>query len=151
MEKQTVFFGGLPTEPDVKTLEALFPSGELTPGKFISYESLEQAISVSQKTHRFKTVVRRWRVRLERDFGIITGCRTGEGVVVLDDSAKLKLATDKMTSASRYSRRSVQVAARVNVANLDESQRAQITKLERRGAAIFAISAGKRDLELPQI
>lgn len=151
MTNTKIFLGGVPTEPDVTALNEAFPVSELLPGKFIEYSQISAVINVSPRSSRFKTVLDRWRKATEREHGIVTKCRQGEGIEVLDDKGKLTFAGDKLHSAARLARRSGQIAARVDISGLSGQERDALLKLERKNAAICSIAAGKRTLELPQL
>ena len=149
--KQKLFFGGIPTEPDITALKESFPASTLKPGVLVSYQDIEKVISCAIRSNRFRTVVNRWREELEKDGGIVTRCQNGVGVLVLSDSGKLDYAGDKFRSAARLVRRSSRIVARIDVQNLDESERDRLLKLEKRNAAVELIAASRRPLELPQI
>lgn len=59
-----LFFGGVPTSPDVDKLIKEF---DAAPGSQISYEQVEQCIGVSIKEFRFRTVTNAWRKRVFRE------------------------------------------------------------------------------------
>lgn len=79
--KQKLFFGGIPTEPDITALKESFPASTLKPGVLVSYQDIEKVISCAIRSNRFRTVVNRWREELEKDGGIVTRCQNGVGVL----------------------------------------------------------------------
>lgn len=62
-KKGKLFYGGIPTGPDVERLMML----DISPGDSIEYAVIENTISVSRKDSRFYTVTRVWREQLLRD------------------------------------------------------------------------------------
>src|SRR5688500_14685205 len=63
----TLFYGGIPTTPDVNKLtEAFDPRGGIS----ISYEEIEEIIGAKWPSNRFVTVVSRWRKLMFRERNI---------------------------------------------------------------------------------
>ena len=58
-----LFFGGVPTDRDVKALIAL----GVEPGMDLAYELVEKTIGVLRTEHRFGSVVTAWRRRVFRE------------------------------------------------------------------------------------
>lgn len=131
-----LFFAGVPTKPDVQKIRERWPVESLQPGTTIPYESVAEVISVSVKSHRFKTVTNSWRKSVEPDLFIAA---PGGGVFeVLSPSGKVDLATSKMRTAGRMVRRSVTVSETVDRAALDEEAKSKLDRLQGRQAAIRA-------------
>lgn len=57
--KQKLFFGGIPTEPDITALKESFPASTLKPGVLVSYHDIEKVIRCAIRSNRFRTVVNR--------------------------------------------------------------------------------------------
>jgi hypothetical protein len=57
-----VFFGGVPTEGDVKKLRETFK--DISPGVAVTHAGISASISVEPKTSRYRTVVAAWRKSL---------------------------------------------------------------------------------------
>lgn len=75
-----LYFGGIPTEPDVNLLLRKYPAYE--PGMSIPYEEVEQLLNVHWQTKRFGTVTRSWRRRILRMFNQDLSPRGGQFVVL---------------------------------------------------------------------
>lgn len=151
MHNVSVFRGGIPTRPDVEKLMEEFPTSTLTVGRVITYEEIAKVIGTPPRTSRFKTVTGVWRKEVEQTVNIIMGTHKGQGLVVLSDSGKLGLASDKLASATKMAARATMVATRVEVKNLSDAERETLTKIQKR-AAFFAVNeAFKRPQAIPEI
>ena len=124
--KKELFFGGLPTEPDVKKLRAEFPDNELRPGKTISYEDVERVIGVSYGQPRFATVTNQWRKMVEKETNIIIGTKPGEAFVVLSEPEKVGLSGEQLRKAGKRARRAWVIAQRVDRVALSEEERRRL-------------------------
>lgn len=92
MTQARPFFGGVPTDPDVKKLEAQF--GMPTPGTLISHHDIAACIGVPWRSSRYRTVVDRWRRKLMRESNVDTGAEPGVGIKVLTPPERL-VASEK--------------------------------------------------------
>ena len=120
--KQGLYFGGVPTEPEVRRLRDEYPDASLTPGSTIDYAEVAELIHSPARSHRFNTVCHRWRRQVEQETGTIIGADKGK-FIVLDDPDKADLAGAKLRHAVRSARRSATVACRVDRKRLDEPGR----------------------------
>lgn len=151
MENVSVYRGGIPTKPDVKKLLEKFPVSTLTVGRVITYEEISLVIGEPPRTSRFRTVTNKWRKEVEQTTNIIMGTHKGQALVILSDSGKLCLASDKLTSATKMAAKATIVAAKIEVKNLSDAEREALTKIQKR-AAFFAINeAFKRPQAIPEI
>ena len=151
MENVSVFRGGMPTGPDVQKLLEEFPTSTLTIGRVITYEEISRVIGVPPKTSRFRTITGVWRKEVENTVDIIMKPHKGQALVILSDSGKLDLASDKYRSATKLAARATVISARIEVKNLTTGERETLTKLQQR-AAFFAVNeAYKRPQHLPEI
>ena len=93
MEKTTqteTFFGGLPTDIEVRKLKEEYPMSQMAPGKIMPYADLEHIIGAPKHNPRFHTVLTRWRAMVTREVGqIIDPIGDGTGMKVLNDVEKL--------------------------------------------------------------
>lgn len=75
----SMFFGGVPTEPDVLKLLEAFPVIE--PGQTIPYAEIEKILGIDRqvKMSRFRTVLTAWikKVKVEKNFVLRTVRMTG--------------------------------------------------------------------------
>ena len=143
-----LYFGGVPTELEVKALREAFPAMEV--GQEITTEEVEKIIDVKKGESRYYTVTVRWRKEVERKDGLVIG-QTPEGFRVLDDADKTNLSTKKLISATRLARRSRHVAALVDVSKLTPEQRKEFDHVAKASAAIILAAKIKPQAELPEI
>lgn len=137
MSKSDLFFGGVPTGPDIKALREAFPEEEMTPGDVIQYSIVEELLGVTVQTSRFRTVTTRWRKIVEKESKIILGVKPGVGFVVLSDSDKVDLSGAKIRSSFRSARRSFVVTGYVDTKNLSEHEVNRLDSLKRSAAAVL--------------
>lgn len=71
------FFGGIPTDSDVKKLLEAFP--DIKPGEMITYTQVAEVIRVKYGTSRFRTVTTAWRKTLLRTNNFILEAVPGQG------------------------------------------------------------------------
>jgi hypothetical protein len=67
------FFGGVPTDPDIKRLRDHFPDSQMQEGAQFPYADVEEVLGVDRKSNRFRTVTTRWRKIVEDESGFIIG------------------------------------------------------------------------------
>lgn len=146
-----MFFGGVPTELDIKTLRNRYPDNGMNAGDFIGYEELEGLLGLTRDTYRFKTVVSRWRKIVEAASGRILGAVPGEGLKVLKEGEKVDLSRAKLRSSSRLARRSLVVLARTDRKALTAQELAFYDHQQETGAKILAAAQIKRKIEMPQM
>jgi len=86
MSDGNVFFGGVPTEPDVRKLVDRFGTPE--PG-IIAHEDVEAVLGHGRLTSRYRTVVWVWRRRLFRQSNIDMIAEPGVGFRVLTSGERV--------------------------------------------------------------
>jgi hypothetical protein len=135
------FFGGIPTDIDVRRMRDAFPKDTLKEGKLITYEEIENVIGSKRKEFRFKTVTNRWRKLVEKECEIVIGCVPSKGLIVNDDHEKVDLMGTKLRSAARACKRSLVVSSRIETKNLTAEEKKEFTH---RGACAGAMIASAR-------
>jgi len=136
MAKSELFFGGVPTKPDVDKIRQKWPAHNLEIGQVIPYRAVAELIGESVRSNRFRSVTLAWRKSVEPDHFI--GC-DGEGnFVVLSEGDKLALGQTKMRYAGRAVRRSIVITSLVDVKKLSQEQREDHRRLQDRQAKIRA-------------
>jgi hypothetical protein len=123
---KNVFFGGVPTEPDVEKLRKEWPEEELEPGDIIPYDEVCSIIGVKFRQSRFRTVTNAWRKMVEEETNIIIGTEPSVGFRVLSESEKAKLSGSKLRASTRAAKRSYIVAARVDRCKLEEEEQKKL-------------------------
>jgi hypothetical protein len=144
-----MFFGGVPTELEVKKLKQTY--NELSPGQLITYEEVSELIGVEYGSHRFRTVTNRWRKEVESETNIIIGCDAGVGFKVLVEPEKVDLSAQKTRTAGRAARRAYVVAARTDVAGLDQEDRRRLDHCVMMSSKILGAAQLTSKPKLPKI
>ncbi|CAB4196166.1 hypothetical protein UFOVP1299_59 [uncultured Caudovirales phage] len=134
-----VFFGGLPTDAEVKALLALY--GAVTPGTFISHEDIAALTNTKVKSSRYLTIVMVWRKRLLNDHAIVLKSIRGKGYVSLSDVEKIDAATDKFATGTRTHQRAIIIGSAADREQLDSVTAAKHDHLMRLGA--LTINSGR--------
>lgn len=144
------YFGGIPTDIDVRRMRESFPKEALKPGKMIPYAEVEKVISVKHHECRFKTVTNRWRRLMENEMDIVIGC-VRAGFIVKDDHDMVDMMGSKLRSAIRSSKRAIIVGSRVDTKNLTDEERKQFHHNEMRAGTMLATSQMRKPKELPEL
>lgn len=151
MEESELYFGGLPTEPDIKKIREFYPDQSLKVGDVIAYNDIAEILGVPYGSSRFKTVTDRWRKVFEKDSGKVLDCEKGVGFRVNHDSQNLDLSGKKLRTATRMARRSYIVAGRIDRKNLSDDERKRLDFQARCSAQVLAASQIKRTAEVPSL
>lgn len=119
-----VYFGGVPTEPDVKKLLERFDVEDMIPGYEIKYSEVSEVIGQPKEASRWRTVTTAWRKRLENDRGIFLGCDKEKGCFyVLSEGGKVDLSGSKLQSAATAAKRAYVVLGCVDTKKLSDDER----------------------------
>ena len=148
-----LYFGGIPTEPDVNRLIDAFSVDDLKPGTQISYNETARIINQKVRTYRWKTVTTSWRKKLENDYNIILVCiPESQAFEVLTEPGKVKLSRSKLRSSVRLARRSIDVSGRVNLKALsDEERKAHDFNCNKASAVIASGQLRSAQKQLPTL
>ena len=150
-DKASMFFGGIPTAPDVRKIDERWPMKDLRVGDRMEYSDMEKTINYRRKTCRYNTVVNSWRKQVERETGKIIGTVTGEAFVVLSDSEKVGLSGAKLKTAMRSTRRAVVVASLADRKNLSAEECARVDHLSEIGNRIHEAARLASKAEMPTL
>ena len=152
MANEKLYFGGIPTDIDVRALREAFPESGLKVGQLIPYAAVEAIVKTPKDSCRFKTITGRWRRLVERDSEIILGAEKGQGFRVLDNSEKLELSCQKLRSGVKSTRRSFHVAGYVERKALTAEEAKRYDQMTSRAASIMAAAQLRgRGTELPKL
>jgi len=147
--KQRLYFGGIPTEPDVKKIRERWPDDSLKVGQVITDEDMQNLILCDYGTSRFRTVTHAWRKALELA-GILIGRERGVGFLVLNDSEKLDLQEGKVKTSVRAMKRSREIGTHVDRKKLTDEERTRQDFLDVKAAnALLSLQTQSR-AELPE-
>jgi len=149
--KGTQFFGGIPTDIDIRALRDAYPPSSLTVGRKITYAEIGGVIKTSPDSDRWRTVTGRWRRFLDAENGILLHAADGTHFTVSNDHEKLDLAGSKLLSAGRAVKRSFRVLGLTDRKALTEPERERHDHIAARAGAILAIKQVKRPVDLPQL
>jgi len=149
--KTNAFFGGVPTEPDVKLLREAFPAETLLPGVVIAYSDVENVIGIKRTKHRFKTVTTSWRKSVETEHNIILGAVLNTGFKALNDSEKVGLGRSKLKGAARKVLRSRVVFSRTKTSNLTDDEITVRDFLDLKAGKAISLMQIKTRAQLPEI
>jgi hypothetical protein len=137
--KSSVFFGGIPTEPDVNKLLEEINVKEMKPGETVPYSDVGIVIGQRVGTSRWRSVTNAWRKRLEKDYNIIIGCKSFEkAFCILTEGGKVNLSGRKLRSAVTMARRSYKISGYVDVKKLTEAEKKDYEHFTLKSANILA-------------
>ena len=137
MARATLFFGGLPTEPEAKKLMERF--GVLEVGRQILYDEIAEVIGVKYGTSRFRTILSSWRHRLEKEHNLRMGFEPGKGIKMLSPEERVGAAEDDVRSGVRKLRKGANEASRLPLEEIkDEKVRAQGDHLRTVAAKVYS-------------
>lgn len=124
------YFGGLPTDPEVRKLREHFGDMQKLRGTTISHEDIEKVIGVKREDNRYKTITNAWRKRIRKETGVeIRGDLAeviGIGFRVLTDGEQVTFSTDLRQRGAKRIRHS-----HIALANTDEEKLTDEQKRER--------------------
>ena len=137
-----LYFGGIPTEPDVKKLMEAYPEESLIPGTEIPYSGVDAIIGVEYGNGRWQGVTNAWRKRVESDWSIVIGHTLesiGRAFVVLDNDQKFDLGKRQTRSGlKRVKRGYIVTGTLVDRASLSDERKAAYDNLMMKQAAILS-------------
>jgi hypothetical protein len=94
-----VFFGGVPTKPEVdKLMKELAPFER---GQLLLYEQVEAVINIRRDKNRFYTVTMAFRKRLLNEFNILTKAIPNTGFKLLTESERQRVDEQKQKAGLR--------------------------------------------------
>lgn len=156
MEKKSVpklFFGGVPTEADVKKLRERWGETEMNPGDVFLYEDIEKILQVSRKSSRFQTVTSRWRYVVMKATDIVIGpIGDGTGLKVLSESGKFALICSRLREAARKGRVAYVISTKTDRKQLSEEERKGLDHAQKVcGAILASAQLRKNQPVLPEV
>lgn len=118
-----LYFGGVPTDGELKMLRDRWPDTGLQPGQTITCEEIAAVIHVAVKTARFRTVTERWRRCVERGpVGLVVG-RHEWAFHILKAGQVVNSNESDLRSAAKKARRAAVRGAKIDVLQLSEDER----------------------------
>lgn len=104
MSDKKLFFGGLPTDIEVRKLIEHYA---VPAARLYAYQELAEVCGHAwpQDRNRLKVVFTRWRKRLERDYQLVSEGLPGEGIKILAESERTQHGTRYARIGTRKARR----------------------------------------------
>lgn len=121
------FFGGIPTEMDVRTLIEQF--GVPKAGTSITYDEVASAINQKIKSHRYGTVTNAWRRKLFREHNVIFRAREGK-FTVMDPGQRVFHGGERLRRGAREFRKANVIVTSTDRAKLTDEEKAQADHIQ---------------------
>jgi len=150
-EDASLFFGGLPTDIELKKLRDAYPESQMKPGDFFSYPEIEKLLDLKWKSSRFGTVTGRWRRVVESETNIFIETDPGKGFKVLSEAEKVALSGKQIRKAGKRFRRSFVIGSRTDRKALKEKDLEKLDHNLGITAKVYAVMQIKTRLALPEI
>ena len=99
MSETTIWGAGIPTEPDVAKLRDEI--GVPAEGASIAWDRIEGILKMPRSSHRFRTVVFRWRTQLEKAHNVLLKAIPGEGLQAMKPDEVAHFLGDRLASHNR--------------------------------------------------
>lgn len=134
-----LYFGGIPTEPDVRKLMESYPVDGMKPGDLIGYEEIGTVIMEKVRSSRWKSVTTAWRKKLEDESKILLKCISDKmAFKVLNDDEKADERNKKQVEAGRKARKSLKIHLIIDKQGLSDKNKAEYDFYEQRAKGIIA-------------
>ena len=148
--KSSLFFGGIPTAPDVDALIEEFGVPEI--GTLISYSDISKIIGVTKDKNRFRSVIEAWKKRLDIKHNVIMEAVRNNGYKAMSPSGRIGFGSKQIKSAVKKINNVVRIFVRTDKKNLpkDEQEFAEHIMLNAPKKAMAIITAPKQ-LEVPDL
>lgn len=144
--KSNLYFGGVPTGPDIVRIREAFPNP--AEGDIIEYSKISTVLGCPKSSGRFKTVTNRWRKLHEAETRQVIGVEPGVGFVVLSPVQTLDTGVGKLRHAARAVRRGGDLAGKADKSRLSTEDRTRADHAVRASATILgAMRTAARPLE----
>lgn len=154
-----LFFGGVPTGPDVDLLMDRFPVG---PDVSVSYFDIVETIGVTPSAPRFRTITTAWRNRVFRQRGLQSKCQGGTFTFLTADEAHDRAYSGVEKIGRSIGRQRTKIEAIPQDQLTTEQRRVEHVLLRREinalyqsaqsaAIAIAAPTPAKRSLPLPEV
>lgn len=151
--QKTIYFGGVPTGPDVNKLVDKYPIEKLILGYKMPYSEISEVIEQPIRSSRFRSVTEAWRKKMEKDYNIIIRCDSFESqFYVLTEGNKVDFGGEKLRCAVNAARRTSSILSRVVLNKLTEEEKKNYDFFSARAGGMVAtaqLRSGKK--LLPEI
>ena len=121
------FFGGMPTEMDVKKLMSTFP--KLHAGLQISHGEIELLIGVKKDTSRYRTIVNAWRQKIFKEQNEWFGSIPGVGYKVLSPEERRDFTVEIGGGIAKKARKMVKHAITIPTEKMSDLDKRSVDTL----------------------
>ena len=104
MSDSKLYFRGMSVDGDLKILNDTFKS--IDEGEVIAHDDIEHALGEARTTHRYQTIIARWKIDLLKNRNLELVARRGEGYATLTPSERVIAGGERMGQQMRAMRRS---------------------------------------------
>ena len=118
--KSKLFFGGVPTGPDV---DRLIKTLGVPEAGLIEHQTIEAIVGCEHRSNRYRAIVSAWRSRLRREHNLGTDAEPGIGIRVLTAKEWSERQARQHRGAVRHAVRVHNEAVLIPAADLDEVAR----------------------------
>lgn len=144
------YFGGMPTEPDVKRIVEAWPVETLVPGKEIKCSDIAVMLKLDVEGHRYSTVETAFRRRMSSNHNIEFRKQKGK-LRVMSPDERIVYSGERQTSGVRIIRKAGRMAHRTDIREVSESLRPMAEHRVKLAAAIAAANRMKpKELKIPE-
>lgn len=146
--KKELFFGGVPTSPDVDRLMQM--AAGLKDGDMLAYGDIEALINESRSTPRFRTICNRFKLRMFRERNHVLKAVPNDGYKILPPDERIGYSSSRVVQGFRRIKFGAGVARTTDRRKLTEEDRKTLDHLGSIDATIRLAEATKaKTLELP--
>ena len=143
-----LYFGGIPTEPDIKKLEDVF--GTPTEGTRYQWSRLEEVLGCDRRSRRFGTIIWRWRKRLLAEHNIFMRAIRGDGLEAANPTQRVVESAGRFRSGLRKVRRASTLAGSTDRSRLSPEDRRVADHLVATAATMQGVAnTSAKQLEYP--
>lgn len=144
---EKLFFGGVPTAPDVTLLLEAIPPDSMEPGSVYTHADLASVFTVSPKSNRYRSVVAAWRNKILQDHNIDITAEIGVGYRVLKDDERITHGVRDAKGARKKLTRAAHRIDRADRSLLTDAQRKQADHAVRLfGAQALALRGAEKEV-----
>lgn len=147
----SIYRKAIPREADLHKLRLNFPAEKMRVGDLLSYEELTKVLSTNKDSHRFRSVIGKWRHELLVQHGISLMTCMNVGYKIASDSQKLSQSDGERNAAFRRIAKSILICSTIDRNGLNEDERKRFDRERSLNASIMATFDARKELEKPQI
>ncbi len=148
--KSNLFFGGIPTAPDVDTLIETFGVPEI--GILVSYSNVSKVIGVPKDKSRFMSVTSAWRKHLYAEYNIFMKAIMNEGFMAMSPSERITFGSKRMKSKAKGMNQLIELFGKTPKNDLSKDELlAQNHWILQGKKAVMALITAPKQLEVPEL